>query len=206
MILGLTGGIGSGKSTVSKILGSIGIKIFDADVIAKDILETEETKKEIEKKLGKKFITDKNLIDKELLKKEVFNDSEKLKILNDIIHPKVKKYYEDLNKEYFDKKEIVIFDIPLLFEVGLEKFCNKVILVDIEYKLQLERVGKRDNLSPKFIKKILEKQMPREEKLKKADIIIENNGSLEELEKKVLDLIERIREEKYENCCPSGKY
>ncbi|MGL5663128.1 MAG: dephospho-CoA kinase, partial [Cetobacterium sp.] len=100
MILGLTGGIGSGKSTVSKIFLSMGIKVFDADLIAKDILETEEVKEEIKEKFGKEFINLKNnSVDKELLKKEVFNNSKKLKILNEIVHPKVvdiyiKKYLE----------------------------------------------------------------------------------------------------------------
>ncbi|WP_297598212.1 dephospho-CoA kinase [uncultured Cetobacterium sp.] len=205
MILGLTGGIGSGKSTVSKILNSVGIKVFDADLIAKDILELKEVKEEIKEKLGNKFIIG-NKTNKKLLKKEIFSDDEKLKILNGIIHPKVKRYYESLSEKFLKKKEIVVFDIPLLFEVGLESLCNKVIVVDIDSKIQIERVKKRDSLSSEFIEKILEKQMPREEKLKKADIIIENNGSLEELENKVFALIERIREEKYEDCSPSGKY
>lgn len=194
MILGLTGGIGSGKSTVSKIFLSMGIKVFDADLIAKDILESEEVKEEIKKKLGKNFIDSKNSsVNKELLKKEVFNNPKKLKILNEIVHPKVIDEYRKKYLEFRDKKEIVIFDVPLLFEVDLEKYCDKVIVVDIDSKIQIERIKSRDNIDINLIKKIIAAQMSREERNKKADIIIENNGSLEDLKEKVKKMIEDIK-------------
>lgn len=194
MILGLTGGIGSGKSTVSKIFLSMGIKVFDADLIAKDILESEEVKEEIKKKLGKNFIDSKNSsVNKELLKKEVFNNPKKLKILNEIVHPKVIDEYRKKYLEFRDKKEIVIFDVPLLFEVDLEKYCDKVIVIDIDSKIQIERIKSRDNIDIDLIKKIIAAQMSREERNKKADIIIENNGSLEDLKEKVKKMIEDIK-------------
>ncbi|MGL4653556.1 dephospho-CoA kinase [Cetobacterium sp.] len=190
MILGLTGGIGSGKSTVSKIFLSMGLKIFDADLIAKNILESDITKEEIKKKLGKEFINLKNnLVNKELLKIEVFNKPEKLKILNSIIHPKVLKIYKELSLKYFQSSEIVIFDVPLLFEVNLEKYCNKVIVVDIKPDLQIERIKKRDLITEELINKIVSNQISRDERNLRADIIIENNGTFEELEIKVKKII-----------------
>ncbi|MGL4365935.1 MAG: dephospho-CoA kinase [Cetobacterium sp.] len=193
MILGLTGGIGSGKSTVSKIFLSMGIKVFDADLIAKDILETEEVKEEIKEKFGKEFINLKNnSIDKELLKKEVFNNSKKLKILNEIVHPKVVDIYKKKYLEYKDRKEIVIFDIPLLFEVNLQRYCDKVMVVDIDLNVQIERIKNRDNIDIPLIKKIISAQMSREERNMKADILIENNGSLEELKQKIEKIIKDI--------------
>ena len=195
MILGLTGGIGSGKSTVSGIFLSIGIKVFDADVIAKNILENEQVKEEIKEKIGKEFIIPKvNVIDKILLKKEVFNNPSKLNILNSIIHPRVIEEYKKLHDRYKKSDEIVIFDIPLLFEVNLDKYCNKILVVDVNPKIQVERIKKRDNIDKELIKKIILTQMSREERLKRGDIIIENNGSLEELKKvvkKIIDDIER---------------
>ena len=171
MILGLTGGIGSGKSTVSKIFLSMGIKVFDADLIAKDILETEEVKEEIKEKLGKEFINLKsNSVDKKLLKKEIFNNPKKLE----------------------DIKEIVIFDVPLLFEVKLEKYCDKVIVVDIDPEVQIERIRKRDNIDIGLIKKIIGTQIPRENRNLKADIVVENNGTLEELKQKIKEIINEI--------------
>ncbi|MGL4211223.1 MAG: dephospho-CoA kinase, partial [Cetobacterium somerae] len=190
MILGLTGGIGSGKSTVSKIFLSMGIKVFDADLIAKDILETEQVKEEIKEKLGKEFINLKsNSVDKELLKKEVFNNSKKLNILNGIVHPRVVDIYKKKYLEFKDKKEIVIFDVPLLFEVNLERYCDKVIVVDIDLKVQIERIKNRDNIDVALINKIIAAQMSREERNIKADILIENNGSLEELKQKIEKII-----------------
>ena len=193
MILGLTGGIGSGKSTVSKIFLSMGIKVFDADLIAKDILETEQVKEEIKEKLGKEFINLKsNSVDKELLKKEVFNNSKKLNALNEIVHPKVVDIYIKKYLEFKDKKEIVIFDVPLLFEVNLERYCDKVIVVDIDLKIQIERIKNRDNIDVALINKIIAAQMSREERNMKADILIENNGSLEELKQKIEKIIKDI--------------
>ena len=193
MILGLTGGIGSGKSTVSKIFLSMWIKVFDADLIAKDILETEEVKEEIKEKFGKEFINLKNnSVDKELLKKEVFNNSKKLKILNEIVHPKVVDIYKKKYLEYKDRKEIVIFDIPLLFEVNLQRYCDKVMVVDIDLNVQIERIKNRDNIDIPLIKKIISAQMSREERNMKADILIENNGSLEELKQKIEKIIKDI--------------
>lgn len=193
MILGLTGGIGSGKSTVSKIFLSMGIKVFDADLIAKDILENEQIKEEIKEKLGKEFINLKrNSVDKELLKKEVFNNSEKLNILNGIVHPKVIEIYVNKYLEFKDKKEIIIFDVPLLFEVNLDRYCDKVIVVDIDLKVQIERIKNRDNIDVALINKIIAAQMSREERNMKADILIENNGSLEELKQKIEKIIKNI--------------
>lgn len=193
MILGLTGGIGSGKSTVSKIFLSMGIKVFDADLIAKDILETEQVKEEIKEKLGKEFINLKsNSVDKELLKKEVFNNSKNLNILNGIIHPRVVDIYIKKYLEFKDKKEIVIFDVPLLFEVNLERYCDKVIVVDIDLKVQIERIKNRDNIDVTLINKIIAAQMSREERNRKADILIENNGNLEELKQKIEKIIKDI--------------
>lgn len=197
MILGLTGGIGSGKSTVSKIFLSMGIKVFDADLIAKDILETEEVKEEIKEKLGKEFINLKsNSVDKKLLKKEIFNNPKKLEVLNGIVHPKVVDIYRKEYLKFKDIKEIVIFDVPLLFEVKLEKYCDKVIVVDIDPEVQIERIRKRDNIDIGLIKKIIGTQIPRENRNLKADIVVENNGTLEELKQKIKEIINEIEREK----------
>lgn len=193
MILGLTGGIGSGKSTVSKIFLSMGIKVFDADLIAKDILETEEVKEEIKEKLGKEFINLKsNSVDKKLLKKEIFNNPKKLEVLNGIVHPKVVDIYRKEYLKFKDIKEIVIFDVPLLFEVKLEKYCDKVIVVDIDPEVQIERIRKRDNIDIGLIRKIIGTQIPRENRNLKADIVVENNGTLEELKQKIKEIINEI--------------
>lgn len=195
MILGLTGGIGSGKSTVSKIFLSMGLKVLDADLIAKNILEDCEVKKEIQNKIGEEFVNfETGEIDRKKLKKKVFNNADKLKLLNEIVHPKVLTVYKNYYEEYSNKNEIVIFDVPLLFEVNLDKYCTKVIVVDIDPKIQIKRIKNRDGIEESLIKKIISSQISRNERKNKADILIENNGSLEELEFKVKKIIEEIKE------------
>lgn len=200
MILGLTGNIGSGKTTVSKMLREKGFKIYDADLIAKKFLEKEVVKKQILKKLGDKFFDENGKLNKKLLKEEVFDKRDKLKILNKIIHPIIIKYFEEISK--VDENEIKVFDIPLLFEVGLDKICDKIIVVDIDEEVQIERVSKRDKLFKNFVKKIIDSQMDRKQKIKRADFVINNNGTLLELKKQVDNIVERIRNI-YENSSPS---
>lgn len=189
MILGLTGGIGSGKSTVSGIFKNIGIEIFDADLIAKEIFEEEKTQNEIKKVFGEEILTS-NRVDREKLKEKVFNDKKKLENLNKIIHPKVIERYRNI-KERVEEK-LIIFDVPLLFESGIDKLCDKILVVDIDEELQRERVKKRDGISSELVEKIIKSQLPREERIKKADFVVENNGSLEDLKEKVLNLVKEL--------------
>lgn len=184
MILGLTGGIGSGKSTVSKILKGYGLKIYDADIIAKEIRESKEVTDEIIKVFGEEC-TDKNI-----LKKRVFEDRSLLLELNKIIHPRVIEYYRKIKNI---EKDIIIFDVPLLFESGIDKLCDKILLIDIDEKIQIERVKKRDGLEKEFIRKIIDNQSSNIEKRKKSDYIIENNGTIEELKEKIINLLEILR-------------
>nr|WP_307774888.1 dephospho-CoA kinase [uncultured Cetobacterium sp.] len=193
MILGLTGGIGSGKSTVSKILKENGVKIFDADIIAKNILQSYEAKKEIEEKIGKQFILETGDIDKLELKKFIFSNKEALNKLNNIIHPKVIEFYKKINLEYKDKKEIVVFDIPLLYETNLDKYCDLVMVVDIDFNTQVDRIMARDNISKELAINIINNQISNKSRKEKADILIKNNGTMEELKNNVLKILEELK-------------
>ncbi|WP_297404983.1 dephospho-CoA kinase [uncultured Cetobacterium sp.] len=193
MILGLTGNIGSGKSTVSNFLLDMGIKIFDADIIARDILNSEDVIKEVSNIFGNEFITIENIVDKKKLKAEVFTNKKKLEKLNSLIHPKVKLEFIKIRTKYIGKKEIIVFDIPLLFEVKLDKLCDLNVVVDIEPEIQIKRIKERDSLCEELICKIIESQMRREEKNKLADIVIENNGTIDELKYKVNEMIKNIK-------------
>ena len=175
MIIGLTGGIASGKSTASKYLDEQGFKIYDADKIAKEISESKETKEEILKIFG--------TVERAEIKKIVFEDKEKLKILNDIIHPRVLEYYKKIRK-ISDRKEKIIFDVPLLFESGIDKLCDKIIVVISNYEIQVQRIIERDKIDRSLAEKIISSQMSNEEK-------IENNSSLDEL-KKEINLVKEI--------------
>jgi len=190
MIVGLTGGIASGKSTVSKYLAEKGFKVYDADKIAKDISEKKLVQEEIILTFGNKILDENRNIDRKKLKEIVFEDKEKLKQLNAIIHPKVIDFYRELKEKNTD--ETIIFDVPLLFESGIDKFCDKILVVISDYDVQLNRIIERDNIDKELASKIIKSQISNEERIKKADIVIENNTSLEELYEKVERFCEKI--------------
>lgn len=145
MILGLTGGIASGKSTLSNIFRELGIKIADADKIAKEISEREDVLLEIKNIFGNGVFDKNGVLDRKKLKDKVFSDKSKLKKLNDIVHPKVWNEFKKI-KEKTAKNDIIIFDVPLLFESGMDKMCDKVLLIYINKELQIKRMFERDGI------------------------------------------------------------
>lgn len=191
MIVGLTGGIGTGKSTVSKLFKENGADIYDADIIAKEIMEELETIEEIGKEFGSSILDKNQRLDRQKLKEIVFKNKEKLEILNKIVHPKVIKRFENI-KSNIKKEEIAIFDIPLLFEAKMENLCDLIVVVDIDREKQIERIIERDGIEEELAEKIIDSQMSSETKRKKADIVIENNGTLIDLEKKVFEIYRKI--------------
>ncbi|MBP6062543.1 MAG: dephospho-CoA kinase [Fusobacteriaceae bacterium] len=191
MILGLTGGIACGKTTISNIFKQLGIKVIDADKVAREVIELPEIVDEIKQNYGNEVFIDGKL-DRKKLREIIFNDKEKIMKLNSIIHPKViDRFKEEYNKNKFSD-EIIVFDIPLLFEVGLEKYCNKTIVVYVNEEIQIKRVMERDKSSRELAKKIIDAQMELSKKIKMADYAIENNSTISELEKKVKNIIESI--------------
>ena len=191
MIVGLTGGIGTGKSTVSKLFKENGADIYDADIIAKEIMEELETIEEIGKEFGSSILDKNQKLDRQKLKEIVFKNKEKLEILNKIVHPKVIKRFENI-KSNIKKEEIAIFDIPLLFEAKMENLCDLIVVVDIDREKQIERIIERDGIEEELAEKIIDSQMSSETKRKKADIVIENNGTLIDLEKKVFEIYRKF--------------
>ena len=190
MIIGLTGGIASGKSTVSKYLAEKSFKVYDADKIAKDISEKKSVQEEIIATFGDKILDKNGNIDRKKLKEIVFENKEKLEELNGIIHPKVIDFYKELKEKNTD--EVIIFDVPLLFESGIDKFCNKILVVISDYEVQLNRIVERDKINRELEEKIIKSQLSNEERIKKADVVIENNSNLEDLFKKVERFCETI--------------
>ncbi len=195
MIIGLTGGIASGKSTVSKIFRELGAKIVDADIKAKEISEREDVIKEIGNIFGKEVINSEGKIDRLKIKEIVFNNKEKLKKLNGLIHPKVMEEFKKI-KENTGKNDIIIFDVPLLFESGMDKMCDKIILVFTDKKIQIKRMLERDGITEELAEKIINSQMSLEEKLNKSQIHLKNNGTLEDLRKKSETIYRELKGEK----------
>ena len=193
MIVGLTGGIASGKSTVSNLFRKYGIEIVDAEKVAKEVSEKKESIEKISNIFGKDILDSDGKIVREKLREKAFKNRELLQELNKIIHPQVMEYFKR-KKEENSKDEILIFDIPLLYETKMEYLCDKIIVVGVDVQKQIRRVVARDGSSEELAKKIIFNQMPLDEKIKKADIVIMNDGTLDELEAKVMKIYRELKE------------
>ena len=193
MIGGVTGGIASGKSTVSNLFRKYGIEIVDADKVAKEVSEKKESIEKISNIFGKDILDSDGKIVREKLREKAFKNRELLQELNKIIHPQVMEYFKR-KKEENSKDEILIFDIPLLYEAKMEYLCDKIIVVGVDVQKQIRRVVARDGSSEELAKKIIFNQMPLDEKIKKADIVIMNDGTLDELEAKVMKIYRELKE------------
>ncbi len=184
MIVGLTGGIASGKSTVSNYFREFGAEVLDADVVVKELSEKEENVAKIIEIFGNEILDENGNISRKKMRERAFLEKDKLKQLNELLHPQVIEVFKN-KRENTKEDEIVIFDIPLLFEAGMESLCDTVIVVYISKRVQLERMMKRDRHGIDLAERIIESQMSMSDKIDKADIIINNNCTLEDLKNNV---------------------
>lgn len=187
-IIGVTGNSGSGKSTVSNILKSLGAYLIMADEIAHKIIMSD-AYVEIVKTFGTDILKEDSLeIDRKKLGNIVFNDEKKLVILNSITHPYIiKSIINEIKLLYFkrDEYKFIVIDAALLIETKLNEMSDQVWLVHADEKLKIKRLIERDKLSENQIMARLKTQMPFEEAKKFADVIIINNGTYEQLEEQV---------------------
>ena len=183
-IIGLTGGIATGKSTVSKLFADKGITIVDADLIARDMVKPHSVAlAKIVEKYGKKILLDDHSLNRSALREIVFSDSSAKDWLNNLLHPLIR---QEILKQLNEATSVyVILDAPLLFENGLDKLCQQTVLVDISEQLQLERACLRDGVNVKQIKNIIKSQMSSLEKKQKADHVIDNSGSVKQSQDQV---------------------
>ena len=162
--------------------------------------EQKEVLKEFLEIFGESVLLENRSLNRQKLREIVFQDKTALQKINRIMHPKVREKFEDVRSRTL-KEEIVFFDIPLLFEAHFEDLCEKIILVCAEREVQIRRVIQRDNSSRELAEKIINSQAKEEEKRKKSDYIIENNGTVEELYQK----LKKWEETFNENCRSSRK-
>ena len=173
MIVGLTGGIGSGKSTIAKLFEIFGCIIFDSDSVAKQLYFDPIIKSHITKLLGEESYISENKINKKYISSIIFSNSNKLEQLNQIIHPAVIIALKKIKEKNPDK--IIIKESALLFEAKLEKEVDKIILVVAPQEDRIKRVMLRDGISKEDVLKKIKNQLPDAIKIKKSDFIIENN-------------------------------
>ena len=195
--IGITGGMGAGKSTVCKIFSQIGISIYDADSRAKWLMNNNlELKEAIRKSFGWDSYTRKDDLNRDYLAKVVFNNEEKLKNLNSIVHPAVMKDFELWTQEHKDEP-YSLKEAALLFESDSYKNLHKVIVINSPIETRIERVVKRDHVKREDVLKRIENQSTDRERMEKADWIIYNDGinSLIEQAMKIHNQILEIREQ-----------
>ncbi|WP_099352026.1 dephospho-CoA kinase [Fredinandcohnia onubensis] len=181
LTIGLTGGIASGKSTVSQMFKEAGIVVIDADVIARKVVEVgEEAYEQIVQSFGKDILLPDETIDRQKLGSVVFFNEEKRLLLNSIVHPAVRKQMIKEKEEHLNNgEETVILDIPLLFESKLTALVDHTLLVYVDYETQLTRLMNRNNLSNGEAEARIQSQMPLKDKIQLADAVIDNNGTIE---------------------------
>lgn len=187
-IIGLTGGIGSGKTTVAHFIEEFGFPVYYSDDRAKAIVnESEELKIKIKELLGEDAYDENGLYDRKFVADKVFNNRDLLQQLNEIIHPAVRIDFENwVNQQ---SKYLVFKETALLFELKLNRQCYKSLLVTAEDNIRIKRVMDRDNKTYREVEAVMEKQMPERDKIKMADCIIYNNTNLEELKEQTEKVI-----------------
>jgi len=189
-VLGLTGGIGCGKTAVSNMLEQLGITIVDADIIARQVVKPKsDGLNAIVSKFGQSILLRDGTLNRSALRERIFTNSADKEWLNNLLHPLIRnKIYNDLTAA---KSPYVVLVAPLLFENALDKLCNRTLLIDIPQNVQIERTASRDNVSVEQVKAIIAAQMSREDKQKKADDILNNDRALNDVNHDLLTLHKR---------------
>lgn len=197
LVIGLTGGIATGKSTVSTILESAGAVIIDADRIAREAVKKgRPAHRAIVENFGKNVLLSDGEINRSELGDIIFNDPRKKRLLNSIVHPHVRKE-QDRQLKHIEKtnpKTIVILDIPLLIESKLYRDLSEVVVVYAPEHIQIKRLIQRDGISEADALARVRSQMPIEEKKDKATIVIDNSGSRENTRMQTLKIFQRLKD------------
>ncbi len=186
-IVGLTGGIATGKSTVAKILRRMKIPVIDADAIAHDVTRPNEAAYfKIVKAFGKNILQKNGAIDRHKLGQIVFANAKLRKKLEAIVHPAVrKKIAEQIKMFHKQNRKMVVLEVPLLFEVGWDKFCDEVWVVAATQKQQIERLQKRNGLTRAEALRRIKAQWPLDLKAKAADVVFKNTFSFQKLNRMI---------------------
>ena len=191
-LIGLTGGIASGKTTAANLFKEKGIPVIDSDSIVKMLWQNDlDMVKEIEMTFGYPMTNE----GKKKLAQTIFQDDEKRMMLNRIIHPKVFSIIEDEKKKMSDQ-EIIVIDMPLLIEVGYQREVDTVVLVYVDLKTQIDRLMNRDHLSEENAYLRINSQMSLEEKKGYADLVLDNTKDILHLNNEIHNFLCRIKHEK----------
>jgi dephospho-CoA kinase len=196
LIIGLTGGVASGKTTVSQVLKEEGAYIIDADQIARELVRPHTPAwKKLVKAFGTDILREDGFIHRKRLADIVFANLRQRKLLNQILHPRIRKEMERRAKEIGrkDPEAVVVIDAPLLVELGDHRKMDILIVVTSTQTQQIERLTKRDGISPDEALRMSFSQMPVDDKVKLADFVIRNDGSFQETKKKTREVFKELK-------------
>ena len=193
-VVGLTGGIGSGKSAATAIFEDLGIDVVDADLASREaVLPGSKALDQIQRKFGNEILLEDQSLNRAKLREIIFDNPEDKTWLEQLLHPEIRHIIQ--SKLENSSSEYVILVSPLLFETDQHEFCNTTILIDSSFNSQVSRTSKRDSVSEDSVKKIISAQMSRDDKLKIAKIVINNDDSLEQLESNIKKVHENLIKE-----------
>ncbi|WP_373229419.1 dephospho-CoA kinase [Cohnella sp.] len=188
MNIGLTGGIATGKSTVAKLLKEHGAILIDLDRIAREVVEPGQSSLlRIAERFGQAVLQEDGSLDRKKLGSIVFADPNERKALEAIIHPEIRTVMKErmIYYESHTPDKLVVVDVPLLYESGMEPYFQEIMVVYVPREIQLQRLMERDKLTAEEAQKRLDAQMAIEDKKSKADIVINNSGSLAQTEQQI---------------------
>ena len=194
MILGVTGGIASGKSAVTNIFRSLGAAVVSADELAREAVRPgSDTLRRLVERFGRQILLPDGTLDRKALAARIFADPRQREELNRITHPAVAALsVERLGQLAASGERLIVYEAPLLFEAGAEHRVDAVLVVRVDPRLQLKRLMDRDGICEKEARDRVASQMPQEEKVARADYVIDNSGSPEETEAQVRNLFRRL--------------
>ena len=196
VVIGLTGGIGTGKSTVSQILKEKNFPVIDLDIISHEVIKFPKVVEKIVENFGKEVLEYNNtgnwIISREKLGRVIFGNREKRLILNSIMHPEILRIMREKILECKKENKIIFVEIQLLFEVQWEKEFDYILLVSAEKETQIKRILARDKRSKEEALSIINSQMPLDEKKKRSDYVIENDGNIQDLERKIDGFLKKV--------------
>ncbi len=196
LIIGLTGGVASGKTAISQALEEEGAYIIDADQIARELVQPRAPAWDgIVRAFGKAILLEDGTIDRKKLADKVFADPKQRELLNQILHPLITEEMDRRTREIGkkDPEAIAVIDAPLLIEVGYHRKVDKLIVVTSTQTQQIERLKERDGISSEEAVRILSSQMRVEEKAKLADFVIRNEGSLADARERVKEVFQELK-------------
>ncbi|NLY71848.1 MAG: dephospho-CoA kinase [Clostridiales bacterium] len=193
-LIGLTGGIGTGKSTVSEYLIELGYKVIDADKISREIVEpNSETLNKIAKEFGDEILLQDGSLNRKKLADIVFSDPDKKALLDSIMHTKIIDIIIERAKSY-DNEKFVFLDVPLLYETNMDELVDMVWVVDADEETRINRIMIRDKLTREQAIDRINNQMSQSEKVKKADYVIDNSGDKYTLYNQINNILNLIEE------------